>query len=49
MKVLLRIRPIEAPIRTLQFRELLSWIAFYIIGASLLVGLVFLVTGAFPR
>src|SRR5262249_12862851 len=49
MKVLLRIRPIEPPSRTIQLRELLSWIAFYLIGAGLMMGLVFLVTGAFPR
>lgn len=49
MKILLKIKPFEAPSRIIQLREAISWIAFYLIGAGLMMGLVFLVTGAFPR
>jgi hypothetical protein len=49
MRVLLKIRPIEPASRTIQLREALSWVVFYLVGAGLMMGLVFLVTGAFPR
>jgi hypothetical protein len=49
MRVLLKIRPIEPPSRTIQLREALSWVVCYLVGAGFMVGLVFLVTGAFPR
>jgi hypothetical protein len=49
MKVLLKLRPIEPPSRTIHLREALSWIVFYLVGAGLMMGLVFLVTGYFPR
>lgn len=48
MKVLLRIGPIEPINRAIHLREALSWIAFSLVGAGLMMGLVFLVTGAFP-
>jgi hypothetical protein len=49
MKVLLKLRPLEPPSRPIQLREALSWVVFYVVGAGLMMGLVFLVTGAFPR
>jgi hypothetical protein len=49
MRVLLKLRPIERPNRTIQLREALSWVVFYLVGAGLMMALVFLVTGAFPR
>lgn len=49
MKVLLRLRALEPPARTFQLREALSWVVFYVVGAGLMMGLVLLVTGYFPR
>jgi hypothetical protein len=49
MRVLLKLRPLEPPNRTIQLREALSWVVFYLVGAGLMMGLVFLVTGAFPH
>jgi hypothetical protein len=49
MRVLLKIRTAEAQCRAIQLRQALSWAMFYLLGAALMMALVFLITGAFPR
>ncbi|MGD0296088.1 MAG: hypothetical protein ABSE86_03175 [Bryobacteraceae bacterium] len=49
MKVLLRIKPPQPTSRAFQVRQALSWAALYLFGVGLMMALVFLITGAFPR
>jgi hypothetical protein len=49
MRVLLKIRTIEVQYRAIQVRQALSWAMLYLLGAGLMMALVFLITGAFPR
>ena len=49
MRVLLKIRTTQTEIRVIQIRQILSWAALYVFGVGLMMALVFLITGAFPR
>jgi hypothetical protein len=49
MQVLLRIKTAQPQRRATQLRLALSWAVCYLFGAGLMMALVFLITGAFPR
>jgi hypothetical protein len=49
MRVLLKIRTAQTEIRVVQIRQVLSWGVFFLLGVALMMALVFLITGAFPR
>ena len=49
MRVLLKMRTAQTEIRVVQIRQVLSWRVFFLFGVALMMALVFLITGAFPR